>query len=44
VFLEADKPFCQAMVQTGDGAMKLKVERLREELERNGKLPSLLLR
>ncbi len=44
VLLETDKPFSQAIVQTGDGAMRLKVARLREELERNGKLPSLLLR
>jgi len=44
VLLETDKPFCQAMVQTGDGAMRLKVARLLEELERNGKLRSLLLR
>jgi len=44
VLLETDKPFCHAMVQTGDGAMRLKVARLLEELERNGKLRSLLLR
>lgn len=44
VFLESDRPFCQAMVQTGDGAMRLKVERLREALEHNGKLRVLLLR
>jgi CRP-like cAMP-binding protein len=44
VLLETDKPFCQAMVQTGDGAVRLKVQRLRDELERGGKLRSLLLR
>ncbi|SRR6266496_2388757 len=44
LLLETDKPFCQAMVQTGDGAMRLKAAQLREELERSGKLRSLLLR
>lgn len=44
VLLESDKPFCQAIVQTGDGAMRLEVKRLRRELERGGNLHSLMLR